>query len=55
MLASFLDNYLENGEKKELLLKSKFEPFFNRFDKDGDLLISYTDFIQSIEPYGTNV
>ena len=55
MLASFLDNYLENGEKKELLLKSKFEPFFNRFDKDGDLLISYTDFIQSIEPYCTNV
>jgi Ca2+-binding EF-hand superfamily protein len=55
MLASFLDNFLENGEKKELLLKSKFEPFFNRFDKDGDLLISYTDFIQSIEPYCTNV
>ena len=55
MLASFLDNNLENEEKKELLLKSKFEPFFNRFDKDGDLLISFTDFIQSIEPYCTNV
>ena len=55
MLASFLNNNLENEEKKELLLKSKFEPFFNRFDKDKDLLISYTDFIQSIEPYCTNV
>ena len=55
MLASFLDNNLENEEKKELFQKSKFEPFFNRFDKDEDLLISYTDFIQSIEPYCTNV
>lgn len=55
MLAAFFDNNLDDNEKKELISKPKFDAFYNRLDKDEDLLISYTDFIQSIEPFNTNV
>ena len=55
MLAAFFDNNLDDNEKKELISKPKFDVFYNRLDKDEDLLISYTDFIQSIEPFNTNV
>ena len=55
MLAAYFDNYLNDEEKKEILLKPKFEAFYNRLDKDEDLLISYSDFIQSIQPFNSNV
>ena len=55
MLASFLENNLSEEDKKELLQKPKIEAIFNRIDKDEDLLISYTDFILSIEPFCSNV
>ena len=55
MLAAYFDNYLNDEEKKEILLKPKFEAFYNRLDKDEDLLISYSDFIHSIEPFNSNV
>ena len=55
MLASFLENNLSEEDKKELLQKSKIEAIYNRIDKDEDLLISYTDFIVSIEPFCSNV
>ena len=55
MLAEFLDNYLRDEEKKEILQKPKFEAFYNRLDKDEDLLISYSDFILTIQPFNSNV
>lgn len=55
MLISYLETYLNEQEKKELLLKSKIDVFYNRLDKDEDMLISYSDFIKSIEPFNTNV
>ena len=55
MLVSFLENNLSEEDKKELLQKPKIEAFYNRIDKDEDLLISYTDFIISIEPFCSNV
>ena len=55
MLVKYFETYLNDEEKKELLLKQKIDIFFNRLDKDGDLLFSYTDFIKSIEPFNTNV
>ena len=55
MLVKFFEAYLNDEEKKELLLKTKIDTFFNRLDKDEDLLISYSDFIKSIEPFKTNV
>jgi hypothetical protein len=55
MLISYLEQNLNEQEKKEILLKPKIDVFYNRLDKDGDLLISYSDFIQSIEPFNSNV
>ena len=55
MLVSFLENNLSEEDKKELLQKPKIEAIYNRIDKDEDLLISYTDFILSIEPFCSNV
>ena len=55
MLAAYFDNYLNDEEKTEILLKPKFEAFFNRFDKDEDLLINFSDFIQTIQPFNSNV
>ena len=55
MLVKFFEAHLNDEEKKELLLKTKIDTFFNRLDKDEDLLISYSDFIKSIEPFKTNV
>ena len=55
MLMSFLDNNLNKIEKRDVLNKHKIDAFFNRFDKDNDLLISYTDFTQNIEPFNSNI
>ena len=55
MLVKFFEEYLNDDEKKELLLKQKIDIFFNRLDKDEDLLFSYIDFIKSIEPFNTNI
>ena len=55
MLVKYFETYLNDKEKKELLLKQKIDIFFYRLDKDEDLLFSYTDFIKSIEPFNTNV
>ena len=55
MLAAYFDNYLNDEEKTEILLKPKFEAFFNRFDKDEDLLINFSDFIQTIQPFNSNI
>ena len=55
MLVKFFEEYLNDDEKKELLLKQKIDIFFNRLDKDQDLLFSYIDFIKSIEPFNTNI
>jgi hypothetical protein len=55
MLVNFLEKYLNNEEKRDILNKFKINAFFNRFDKDGDMLISYTDFIQNIEPFNSNI
>ena len=55
MLVEFFEKFLRNEEKKDLLVKTKIDVFFNRLDKDADMLFSYSDFIKSIEPYCTNV
>ena len=55
MLITFLDNNLANGEKRDILNKQKINAFFNRFDKDNDMLISYTDFVKNIEPFNSNI
>ena len=55
LLIKYFETYLNDEEKKELLLKQKIDIIFNRLDKDEDLLFSYTDFIKSIEPFNTNV
>ena len=55
MLVDFFEKFLNNEEKKDLLVKTKIDVFFKRLDKDGDMLFSYADFIKSIEPYCTNV
>ena len=55
MLISFLDKYLNNGEKREILNKHKINTFFYRFDEDKDMLISYTDFVKNIEPFNSNI
>ncbi len=55
MLIAYLDQNLNEQEKKEILLKPKIDVFYNRLDKDEDLLISYSDFIHSIEPFNSNV
>ena len=55
MLINFLEKYLNDEEKRDILNKYKINAFFNRFDKDGDMLVSYTDFIQNIEPFNSNI
>ena len=55
MLIAYLDQNLNEQEKKEILIKPKIDVFYNRLDKDEDLLISYSDFIHSIEPFNSNV
>ena len=55
MLITFLEKNLNNEEKRQILNKYKINAFFNRFDKDSDMLISFTDFVKNIEPFNSNI
>ena len=55
MLMSFLEKTLNNEEKRDILNKYKINAFFNRFDKDKDMMISFTDFVLNIEPFNSNI
>ena len=55
MLITFLEKNLFNEEKRQILNKYKINAFFNRFDKDSDMLISFTDFVKNIEPFNSNI
>ena len=55
MLFSFLDKNLSKEEKRNILNKIKINAFFHRFDKDNDMLISYTDFLKNIVPFNSNI
>ena len=55
MLCTFLEKNLKYEEKRDMMNKMKINAFFNRFDKDNDMLISYTDFVKNIEPFNSNI
>ena len=55
MLMNFLEKNLNNEEKRNILNKCKINAFFNRFDKDKDMMISFSDFVSNIEPFNSNI
>jgi len=55
MLCTFLEKNLKYEEKRDIMNKMKIDAFFHRFDKDNDMLISYTDFVKNLEPFNSNI
>ena len=55
MLCTFLEKNLKYEEKRDIMNKMKIDAFFHRFDKDNDMLISYTDFVKNLEPFNSNL
>ena len=55
MLINYLEKNLNNDEKRDILIKNKINAFFNRFDKDKDMMISFSDFVINIEPFNSNI
>ena len=55
MLCTFLEKNLTYEEKRDIMNKMKIDAFFHRFDKDNDMLISYTDFVKNLEPFNSNI
>ena len=45
MLINYLEKNLNNNEKRDILIKNKINAFFNRFDKDKDMMISFIFYV----------